>query len=500
MKKKSILALMMVAALGVTSVGCSQEQPASMDKGKEGSQKEVVIKVWGASDFLKGDDSPGQQTVKEFNEKYKGKIRVEARYMPWTEFNTAIQAGVSSNELPDVFQTPQNMDIRTIAASGWIRPYEGIVSDNWKKQFYPGSFAEGINVIGGKTYAWPITGPELDYMLYYNKEVLQKSGLDPEKPPKTWDELQEMAKTVTAKGKGDIFGLVFGGADNDFTRAAQGLAGGISPEDAGTFNYKTGKFTFDSKAITDAIKYMLTLKADGSILPSSYTMKETESGVMFGEGKAAFLIMSRFKMWHIKRDTPNAKFGLAMVPTPDGKPPKYYYTLAKPAGYMIWAKTKHPEEAGKFIEEGLASSAFYNKYIKSGVALSPIESLNKNKTLYPYPEYETFVKLHNDLLLQRPDSALRNPETEKVITELGAFSQPKIKPGFKDIMQSLMTGAQKDVDGLMKSYNEKMNKGLNDAVEKAKQAGAKVSMNDFIFPNWDLNKDYTEKDYKDLKN
>jgi len=142
---------------------------------------------------------------------------------------------------------------------------------------------------------------------------------------------------------------------------------------------------------------------------------------------------------------------------------------------------------------------FYEKYLNSGVALTPIESINTNKALYPYPEFDTFMHLHTKLLRVRPDYAIRNPETAQVIVELGALGQPKIKPGFKDILHSVLSGAESDAAGLLKDYNDKLNKGLEEAVAKVQASGIDVSLDDFAFPNWDPSKDYTEADYNALK-
>ncbi|CAG7637438.1 ABC transporter substrate-binding protein [Paenibacillus allorhizosphaerae] len=498
--KKSLLAGSIGAALLVT-VGCSGS--ADGNGAAAGDGKEAVITLWGLSDFLKGDESPGQQMVKEFNGKYKGQIRVEARFMPAAEYNTAIQAAISSNDMPDIYQTPSSSDIRTFVANGHVLPFDGLVSEGWKNRFFPGSFVEGVNVIDGKTYSWPLTGPQLGSILYYNKDVLKQAGLDPEKPPKTWDELREMAKTITAKGKGDVYGVVFGGGESGgnsgVVNFVNALAAGTSPEAAGGFNYKTGEYAYDSKAMLDSFDFLLKLKQDGSILPSSFTLKGAEAGIMFGQGKAAFLIDGRARMWIVKRDTPEASFGLAQVPTPDGSKPTYYYVPVNPTGYMISSKTKHPKEVGTFLENGFTAPMFYDRYLKSGVALTPIDSINNNKSLYPYPEFNTFMQLHKDLLRVRPDYAVRNAQTAKVIVELGSLDQPKVKPGFNDILQSVLSGAQKDAAGLLKAYNDKLNKGLEEAVNKVKSAGGSVSLGDFKFPNWDPKKDYTADDYKALK-
>ncbi|MBW7458301.1 ABC transporter substrate-binding protein [Paenibacillus sepulcri] len=499
-KWKSILAL----ALGTVMLllaGCSKNAPenAPNNAAAAGDGGEKVISVWGLSDFLKGDESPGQRMIAEFNEKYKGKIRVEGRYMPAAEYNTAIQAAITSNDMPDIFQTPSGSDIRTFVANGQAMPFDGLVSDTWKDNFVPGSFAEGVNVIDGKTYSWPLTGPQLNYILYYNKDVLSQAGLDPEKPPATWDELTAMAKTVTDKGKGDVFGFVFGGGESGVTNFVNAFAAGVAPEESGGFNYKSGKYAYDGKATLDSFNLLQKLKQDGSILPSSYTMKGAEAATLFGQNKAAFLIDSRARMWLVKRDTPDAKFGLAAVPTPGGSKPTYYYVPANPTGYMISASTKNAKEVGTFLENGFTGPMFYEKYLNSGVALTPIESINNNASLYPYPEFDTFIQLHKDLLKVRPDYAVRNPLTAQVIVELGSIDQPKIKPGFNDILQSLLSGAQTDPQAQLKAYTDKLNKGLGDAVDKVKASGVNVGLNDFAFPNWDLAKDYTADDYKALK-
>ncbi|MEF3304702.1 ABC transporter substrate-binding protein [Paenibacillus sp. GYB003] len=499
-KRNRWTSLAATIALGsVLVAGCSDGASKQADHAANAGG-EAIVRIWGPHDFMKGDESPGQQTVKLFNERHKGKIRVEMKYMPWAEYNTAIQAAVTSNDLPDIFNMPQNIDFQQVLASKWIRPLDGLVSDKWKSQFYSGAFAEGVNVIDGKTYTWPIFGPQLNQLLYYNKDVLKNAGLDPEKPPRTWDELRSMAKTVTEKGKGDVFGVVFALAENGYaSNTVTGLAAGIDNLTSSGFNYKIGAYAYDSKAISDSLKFILDLKKDGSILPSAYSLKHPEAGALFGQGKAAFLFDGRWRMWLIKRDTPDAKFGMAPLPTPTGEPIVMHHTLANNGGFLVSANTKYPEAVGTFIEEGLASELFYERFMKSGVALAPIEKLNADKSKYPYPEYETFAKLHRDVLRLRPDPAVRNPEVAKALAEIGGMGQPKIKPSFNEILQAVITGAEKDPDGALKQYNEKMAKGFKEGVDKVKQGGAKVETGDFGFPNWDADKDYTTQDYEALK-
>ncbi len=44
------------------------------------------------------------------------------------------------------------------------------------------------------------------FLLFYNKTLMKDAGLDPEKPPKTWEEWKQMSDAITASGNGEIYG------------------------------------------------------------------------------------------------------------------------------------------------------------------------------------------------------------------------------------------------------------------------------------------------------
>jgi multiple sugar transport system substrate-binding protein len=520
LKKPVMYVLALLLLFGTVLAGCSSSSKEEASSGNTNKvsdnntskeenkpvpvvEKEVVLKFWGASDFLR-EGEPGDLIVKEFNEKNKGKIKVELSYMPWEQFNTAMQAAFASKDVPDIFRIPQGMDVRQMIENNWIRPLDDLVSKEWKTHFYPGAFADGVNIVDGKTYTWPTTGPELRSILYYNKDVMKNAGLDPNKPPKTWDELTQMSKQVTEAGKGNVFGLIFGGANAGiYTSLSFGLGAGVDPENLGDissgFNYKTGEYGYGSAALAESVKYLKQLKDDGLIFPAAFTMKPPEARTLFAEGQAAFYIDARWQLWMMKRDQPQANLGMAPVPSKTGNKPMFNTFIASPEGIVVSADTKHAEAVGKFIEEAIASPEFYTKYMKSGIALTPMPKVNQDKSNHPWPEFADFVTLHEDLMRIGPSTGVRNPQSAKVYAEIGNINQPKIKPNIGEIMQMYLMGKEKDIDGAMKSYNDKMNKGLKEAIDKLKQSGVEVSHNDFVFPNWNFEKDYTPEDYKALK-
>jgi multiple sugar transport system substrate-binding protein len=211
------------------------------------------------------------------------------------------------------------------------------------------------------------------------------------------------------------------------------------------------------------------------------------------------ILAARWQLWQLMRDHPDVNLDMAPVPSKTGDKSMFNTFMATPEGFVVSSDSKHLDAVGKLIEEAVASPDFYKIYMQKGIALTPMPAVNQDKSNHPWPEFASFVALHEDLMRISPSTAVRNPETAKVYAELGNTDQPKIKPNIGEIVQMYLMGKENDIDGALKSYNEKMNSGLKEAIDKLKQSGVEVSHNDFVFPNWDPYKDYTPEDYKVLE-
>lgn len=107
---------------------------------------------------------------------------------------------------PDVFY----INIRqyfSYVEQGFARPLDDLLARD------PGAFAsvhprilEVLKSYDGKVYAAPFM--QVAQALYYRKDFLERAGLDPAKPPRTWDEFIEYGRRITELG-GGIKGFVF---------------------------------------------------------------------------------------------------------------------------------------------------------------------------------------------------------------------------------------------------------------------------------------------------
>jgi multiple sugar transport system substrate-binding protein len=133
------------------------------------------------------------EQIKEFEAKYPW-ITVTPEEYNWTAptFTAALAAGT----LPDVFTIPFT-DGKGLIAQHQIVDIDSLVrAIGYADKFNASVLANGQDT-DGKIYAVPTAAYGMS--LTYNRSLFTQAGLDPDKPPTTWDEVQTAAKTIAAK-------------------------------------------------------------------------------------------------------------------------------------------------------------------------------------------------------------------------------------------------------------------------------------------------------------
>jgi len=160
-------------------------------------------------------------------------------------------------------------------------------------------------------------------VLVYNKDLFKASGLDPNKPPKTWDELKVMAKKATNPPQ--YYGFGFPATLEDegpmkFYTNLYSLGGKILNDDNTKAAFNSPEGVAALEALIDLVKIGVT---PTSIVSGSYN--DIDKGVF--QGKFAMGTMT--KAYGLAKDlipglTPEIykeKFGVAPVPyAPNGVP------------------------------------------------------------------------------------------------------------------------------------------------------------------------------------
>ncbi len=119
-------------------------------------------------------------------------IKVTTHEYEWKA--TTFAADLAGGTLPDVFEIPFT-DAKTLIANGQISDMNDVLSLlPFGGQFNPNVLQYGQGP-DGHVYAIPAKSI-YGIGMHYNRELFTKAGLDPDKPPATWDEVRSYAKQI----------------------------------------------------------------------------------------------------------------------------------------------------------------------------------------------------------------------------------------------------------------------------------------------------------------
>ena len=133
-------------------------------------------------------------------------VRLEVRVLPFAELRTELVRAVATANVPDLV-TIDNPELASFAAQDALEELSDLVeaSDVISPELYhPGPWS--TVVWGDGVYGVPRDSNTL--ALYYNVDMFEAAGLDPDAPPSTWAELTAAAETLTDPSR-NVFGIAF---------------------------------------------------------------------------------------------------------------------------------------------------------------------------------------------------------------------------------------------------------------------------------------------------
>lgn len=119
----------------------------------------------------------------------------------YAETMTAAIAAFRANEQPDIVQVFEVGTGTMMAAKGAIYPVYELMKDAGEA-FDQSSYLPAVvgyyTDTDGNMLSLPFNSSTP--ILYYNKSVFEKAGLDPQTPPKTWQDVEDFSKKIMASG------------------------------------------------------------------------------------------------------------------------------------------------------------------------------------------------------------------------------------------------------------------------------------------------------------
>jgi len=142
-----------------------------------------------------------QKILERFNQSGSG-VKMEVVLVPGPDLPTKLATAIAGGEPPDAVRLGG-----PAVNSLFITNGHAAALDDWDPKIGTYDFLPPIKKAvtrNGKMYAMPVNSGVQGFI--YNKDVYQKAGLDPEKPPTTFDQLLEYAGKISAGGGGQVWG------------------------------------------------------------------------------------------------------------------------------------------------------------------------------------------------------------------------------------------------------------------------------------------------------
>jgi multiple sugar transport system substrate-binding protein len=298
------------------------------------------------------------------------------------DYEIKIRLRYASGDPPDVWYFRENLlaefvDLDLLAEAP---PHiERIVQENsLNEMIRQAPYFDGICYGIAHNAAWQA--------LYYNKDMFREAGLDPERPPETWDELLDYAELLTARR-----------ADGGVERAGISLRKtGYSPGTAEkwlTFFYSAGGTPFDadgSKSLFDSEAGRATNEFYEEVFRRKLDSVEHEGDQQdFGQGRVAMFIRELHVVDWMRTNYPNVNFGVAKIPVPDTSFTSYSSGGSYP--FVVSKGSDVEETAWRFIEF-LMSDEPYTKYMQMLNELPMLKSVAALPEFSEDPYVRTFLE------------------------------------------------------------------------------------------------------------
>src|SRR4051794_28370362 len=119
----------------------------------------------------------------------------------YAEALTAGIAAFRAGSAPAILQVQEVATATFMAAKGAIRPVEEVMKEAgepFDSKSYVAAVTGYYSTNDGHMLSFPFNSSTP--VLYYNKDLYRKAGLDPDSPPKTWEEVGEHTKKLRAAG------------------------------------------------------------------------------------------------------------------------------------------------------------------------------------------------------------------------------------------------------------------------------------------------------------
>jgi len=331
-----------LAVLLIGTYGCQGKAPSG------DTPKRIVVWHW---------LTDRQDAFLELARIYKEREGVDVvfeLYAPSNIYSQKIRGAAYTKTLPDIYGIlSEKKDFAAFVKAGHVLKLSDYMNANkgeWRRSFFKraisvNEFSED-NDFGVDPGIYGVPIDVMNIQILYNKDLFEKAGLDPDRPPKTWDEFLRAGQKLKAAG---IPGLVSGWGEVWMIDCfASNYAYNIMGE-AKFIDTIRGEVSYTDP---DWIKVFTVFKEmrDNNLLAKGIvTMVNKHAEQMFANERAALAFNGSWCVNVYYGMNPDLNYGVMLPPAYSSK---YPMMIRGGAGtsFMVNGRTKNKEEVVNFLK------------------------------------------------------------------------------------------------------------------------------------------------------
>ena len=311
-----------------------------------------AVTVW---HWMSDREDAFQELAKRFEEETQVKVKFEL-FAPSEAYAQRVKASAQTGTLPDIYGVlGEKRDFASFIKSGYVANLSEPLGKSegatlsWKDQLFEKALAVNeflpANEFGVEPGVYGIPLDATTIQMVYNKGLYQKAGLDPERPPKNWQEflghcsiLKEAGIPAFVGGFGEIWMLDALGSN---------FAMNIMGEEK-VFDTYRGKVLYtdpDWIKVLALFKQMVDQKilVDGAVTMVNKTAEQT-----FANERAAYSFNGSWCVNVYKGMNPGLKYGALLPPAVNSSRPMRIWGGAG-SSFVVNAKSPRLDNAVRFL-------------------------------------------------------------------------------------------------------------------------------------------------------
>ena len=427
MKNNVCAAAVMTLAIGTTAAcGGSGGSTAGGSGGSTALTAHGPIKVWLSNN--PEEVAWGKSVVKAWNTSHP-KEQVTAQEIPAGKTSEeVIGAAITAGNAPCLVYNTSPAAVPQFQKQGGLVALDSFKDGKAYVEARTGPAADQYKSPDGKFYQIPWKSNPV--MIFYNKDLMKKAGVDPESPPlATYDEFLATSKKVVSSGAAQA--AIWPAPTSEFFQSWFDFYPLYAAESGGKRVVEKGKATFDSDAGKKVAGFWRTMYAD-KLAP-----QEKYNGDSFADKKSAMAVVGP---WAIAVYGDKVKWGVAPVPTSTGMTANQIHTFSDAKNIAIYSACKNQGTAWDLVK-------FSTSKEQDGALLTMTGQMPLRMdvaTVYAgyfaaHPKYKTFA-----------DQAARTVEVPNVTNSIAIWQ------AFRDAYSSSVIFAKTPVDDSLKKAADKV--------------------------------------------